>query len=65
MSRTGIQYKCLVALTFALYGLQIYAATPQVKNVKAMEQYPWGKVYISYDVVGDIAASATMTAHEI
>jgi formylglycine-generating enzyme required for sulfatase activity len=61
MSRTGIQYKCLVALTFALYGLQIYAATPQVKNVKAMEQYPWGKVYISYDVVGDIAASATMT----
>lgn len=59
MSRTGIQYKCLVALTFALYGLQIYAATPQVKNVKAFQQYPWeNKVCISYEVEGNVAASA-------
>lgn len=34
------------------------AATPQVKNVKAFQQYPWGKVYITYEVVGDVAAAA-------
>lgn len=34
------------------------AATPQVKNVRAFQQYPWGQVCISYEVVGDIAASA-------
>ena len=34
-------------------------AAPQVKNVKAFQQYPWGnKVYISYEVEGNIAASA-------
>lgn len=33
------------------------AATPQVKNVKAFQQYPWGKMYISYEVVGDVAAN--------
>ena len=32
------------------------AATPQVKNVKAFQQYPWGKVGISFEVEGDIAA---------
>ena len=40
-----------------IVGQIAFAATPQVKNVKAMQQYPWGKVYISYEVVGDIAAS--------
>ena len=30
------------------------AATPQIKNVKASQQYPWGMVYISYEVVGNI-----------
>ena len=39
----------------------LFAATPQVKNVKAMQPYPWeNKVYISYEVVGDIAASAVI-----
>lgn len=38
--------------------VRAFAATPQVKNVKAFQQYPWGKVYISYEVVGDIAANA-------
>ena len=33
-------------------------ATPQVKNVKAFQQSPWGKVCISYEVEGDVAASA-------
>ena len=33
-------------------------AAPQVKNVKAMQQYPWeNKVYITYEVVGDITAN--------
>ena len=40
-----------------LYGSMSHAATPQVKNVKAFQQYPWGKVYISYEVVGDVAAN--------
>lgn len=33
------------------------AATPQVKNVKAFQQYPWGSVCISYEVVEDVSAS--------
>ena len=39
-------------------GFFAHAATPQVKNVKAMQQYPWGKVYISYEVEGNVAANA-------
>ncbi len=35
-----------------------FAATPQIKNVKAFQQYPWGKVYITYEVAGDVASSA-------
>ena len=35
-----------------------FAAAPEVRNVKAMQQYPWGKVCISFEVVGDIDASA-------
>ena len=32
-----------------------FADTPQIKNVKAFQQYPWSnKVYISYEVVGDL-----------
>ena len=35
------------------------SAVPQVRNVKAFQQYPWGsKVYITYEVVGSIPASA-------
>lgn len=46
-------------LTFAvILFCHAFAATPQVKNVKAFQQYPWGKVYISYEVEGNIAASA-------
>ena len=29
------------------------AATPQVKNAKAFQQYPWGMVYISYEGGGE------------
>lgn len=46
----------LIALT--VMNVSIFAATPQVKNVKAFQQYPWGKVYISYEVEGNVAASA-------
>lgn len=35
--------------------ISVWAATPQVKNVKAFQQYPWGKVCISYEVEGNIA----------
>ena len=41
-----------------VHGPVSFAASPQVKNVKAFQQYPWGKVYVSYEVVGDIAANA-------
>ena len=47
-----------VIVVFIVITQTAVAATPQVKNVKAMQQYPWGKVYISYEVVGDVAASA-------
>ena len=34
------------------------AATPQVKNVKAIQRYPWdSKVYVSYELVGDVASN--------
>lgn len=43
-----------------LHGLMAFAATPQVKNVRAMQRYPWdGKVYISYEVEGNIATDST------
>ena len=37
-----------------------FAATSQVKNVKAFQQSPWGNVYISYEVVGDIPMDAAL-----
>lgn len=46
----------LLAFTLMVWSI-LSAATPQVKNVKAMQQYPWGKVCISYEVEGNIAAS--------
>ena len=35
-----------------------FAATPTITNVKAQCLHPWGKVAISYEVHGDVAASA-------
>ena len=43
----------------AILPLALFAATPQVKNVKAFQQYPWNKVCISYEVEGSIAANAS------
>ncbi len=35
------------------------AVTPQIRNVKAFQQYPWGgKIYISYEVFGDVPTNA-------
>lgn len=45
---------CVAALLWQL----AFAAAPEVRNVKAMQQYPWGKVYIGYDVIGDVAAAS-------
>ena len=47
-----------IIVGMVIMAMSAFAAAPQVKNVKAMQQYPWGKVYISYEVEGDIAASA-------
>lgn len=44
----------LVPLAMALSALSAFADMPQVKNVKARQQHPWGKVCISYEVVGDL-----------
>jgi len=44
-------------VVFSICGICL-AATPQVKNVKAFQQYPWEKVYVSYEVEGNVAASA-------
>ena len=35
-----------------------FAATPTITNVKAQYLHPWGKVAISYEVHGDVSASA-------
>ena len=35
--------------------ISVWAATPQVKNVKVFQQRPWGHVCISYEVEGNIA----------
>lgn len=45
----------LVPLVMMLSALSAFAVTPQVKNVRAFQQYPWGIVGISYEVVGDVA----------
>lgn len=49
----------MFVLVVCVTGFFAHAVTPQVKNVKAMQQYPWRNVYISYEVVGDVAANAT------
>ena len=49
----------VLATAFCLILLPSFAATPQVKNVKAFQQYPWNKVYITYEVEGDIPANVT------
>ena len=38
----------MFVLVVCVTGFFAHAATPQVKNVKAMQQYPWGNVYITY-----------------
>ena len=48
----------IVSLMMVLSAVSAFAATPQVKNVKAFQQYPWGKVCISYEVEGNVAANA-------
>ena len=50
--------KTLIGLVVVGYCAFASAATPQVKNVRARQQYPWGKVYISYEVVDNVSASA-------
>ena len=48
----------MILTTVVIFALASgFAATPQVKNVKAFQQYPWGKVYITYEVVGEVVAS--------
>lgn len=57
--RKGISMKIIISLFASITTALSFAATPQVKNVKAFQQYPWGEnVYISYEVEGDVAESA-------
>ena len=59
MSREMLFKQFVGTFALMLHGVMAFATTPQVKNVKAMQPYPWeNKVYISYEVVGNIAASA-------
>ena len=52
--------KALMFIVVAVVQI-VFAATPQVKNVKAFQQYPWeNKVYISYEVVGDIPSESVL-----
>ena len=49
--------QCFLCMAI-LIASSAFAATPQVKNVRAMQQYPWGQVFISYEVEGDVAANS-------
>ena len=50
--------KTIVSAIVATITAGVWAVTPQVKNVKAFQQYPWeNKVYIAYEVEGNIAAN--------
>ena len=42
-------------LILGLFMCLAASAAPQVRNVKAFQQYPWGHVCISYEVEGNIA----------
>ena len=45
----------------AAASLTVHAAAPQIKNVKAFQQYPWesGKrVFVSYELYGNVAESS-------
>ncbi len=49
--------KVIMVGIVAMVAVATFAA--EIRNVKAFQQYPWsGKVYISYEVSGDVAASA-------
>lgn len=57
----GMKKVLAIAIIVVIAILQtVIAATPQVKNVRAMQQYPWGKVYISYEVEGNFADTAML-----
>lgn len=43
-----------IMATVGMAMLSLTAAPPEIRNVKAFQQYPWGKVCISYEVVGDV-----------
>lgn len=50
--------KIMVSAIVATITAGVWAATPQVKNVKAFQQYPWEKrVEISFELTGNIVAS--------
>ncbi len=45
-------------LILTLQNAMAFASVPQIRNVRARQPYPWdGKVYISYEVVGDVASN--------
>ena len=46
---------CAVMSAFVLTGATL-AATPTISNVTAKPRNPWGKVEVSFEVVGDLAA---------
>lgn len=46
-----------IILGSCIIPFSVLATTPQIQNVKAMQQYPWDtKVYIAFTVVGDVSA---------
>lgn len=54
-----IQMKGFALWAMSALALTVLAdTTPEIKNVKAKQRYPWnGKVDITYEVVGDLLAS--------
>ena len=51
--------KKFLSVAICLMGSVCCAETLLVKSVKAMQPYPWeNKVYISYEVIGNVAANA-------
>ena len=54
----GFAMKNILSVVVMMMVGMAFAATPTITNVKAQYLHPWGKVAISYEVHGDVSASA-------
>lgn len=49
-----------IILGSCIIPFSVLATVPQIKNVKAMQQYPWGRIYLSFEVLERITPSSEL-----